>query len=121
MLRTDLEHTLAAMQRLATKHGAVPVNDVQLAPAGDDVAGRVRSAYRALRRETGRNRILVSDIYTRSRVPLAALHRFLDEECTQHRANPSRGELTAATVAQREAALSISGEPHLYIELLESP
>lgn len=119
ILRSDLEQTVAAMQRLAAKHGTVPVNDISPVVVGDDVSERVRSAYRALRAETGRNRVFISDIQKRSRVPLAAVHRFLDDECTSHRANPSRGEVTAATPEQREAALSIDGEPHLYIELLK--
>jgi hypothetical protein len=88
------------------------------APAAEDVGDRIRDAYQKVSGKTGRVRILISDLQKESKVPMAQLHDWLDKECTAHRANPSRGEFTAATKEQQDGALMIDGEPHLYIELL---
>lgn len=88
------------------------------APKGDKVAQRVQDAYEYLKNTTHRDRVLISDLQKRSKVPMAQLHKHLEALCDAHKANPSRGEYTAATEEQQNGALMLDGEPHLYIELL---
>jgi hypothetical protein len=82
------------------------------------VPDRVRHAYGELRAERGLRNVSISSLLDRTGLSRDELHAFLLDECSAHRANPTLGEPTAATVHENDVALIIDGRPHLYVELL---
>ncbi len=85
---------------------------------GVTIGTRVRTAYAALREETGLRNVAIADLQQRSHVQRRELLEYLQKECAAHRANPTLGEPTAATKAELKHALQIGDRAYIYVELL---
>ena len=108
VLRRDVETLLNV---------ATPARDPSASASKSPTGERIHAAYLALKRETSLRNVNIHALLERSGVQVADLHTWLEAECHAHRANPTRGEPTAATPAEKESALRMGGESYLYIEL----
>jgi hypothetical protein len=85
------------------------------ADAPGDPGTKIRAAYDALARESGFADVLVSDLQSRSGVPLEALGPWLLEASRRGAVLPGRGDWSLASETARRSAIAINGEPHLRV------
>ncbi|VVM06207.1 hypothetical protein MAMC_00991 [Methylacidimicrobium cyclopophantes] len=78
---------------------------------------RVCDAYRALMEEGRILNVRILALASRAQAPLDSLKAWLLEESRAGRAHLSRGDWSLASEEEREAAISLDGQPHLLVRL----
>ncbi len=93
-----------------------PASAPPQAAAADPAA--VRAAYDRLVQRTKSVYVKISGLQAETGLPADVLKEWLMEECRRQRAVAGEGEFTLASEEDRALALTINGEPHLFVKFV---
>lgn len=96
----------------------VSATDQQVDPS--HLTEMIERAYDSVVQDRGYPDVLIHDIHQHlQEVKVGDLVQYLQEACAQGRAIPSEGDWSLSTEEERQSAVTIGGDPHLRIRLLE--
>lgn len=81
---------------------------------------RIEQAYDTVVQDRGYPDVLIHDIHQHLQgVKVGDLVQYLQDACARGKAIPSEGDWSLSTEEERQSAVTIGGDPHLRIRLLE--